>query len=254
MTRRQKTKALAAIKEAGRIPKQIAENKKIADALREKGQYYFFQYNAAYFPLAWSIVTGVLFIILCGIAVYFYSITKRVPTDTERIAVHGILAVSLVMTLFFIGEKATYWLRKKICRARGRRLANKYNIKCDKVKAKNQRLADRLQEIYTTLHIPKHHQDPIEMHSLHILLSVDHYHYQDYTPSGWIDHHYKTLDEYRAKKREQKPSYPSTPLYGNNIKESTVWSDFRTGEPLYRTYDGKIVNAGGEEVSVAWWE
>ncbi len=37
--------------------------------------------------------------------------------------------------------------------------------------------------------------------------------------------------------------------------ESTIWSDFRTGEQLYRrSTDGKIVNGSGEEVSVAWWD
>ncbi len=37
--------------------------------------------------------------------------------------------------------------------------------------------------------------------------------------------------------------------------EPTIWSDFRTDEPLYRdTATGKIVNAAGEEVSVAWWD
>lgn len=37
--------------------------------------------------------------------------------------------------------------------------------------------------------------------------------------------------------------------------ESTIWSDWRNGEQLYRrSTDGKIVNGAGEEVSVAWWD
>ena len=35
--------------------------------------------------------------------------------------------------------------------------------------------------------------------------------------------------------------------------EPSGWTDFRTGEPLYRV-NGRIVNANGEEVSPAWWE
>ncbi len=37
--------------------------------------------------------------------------------------------------------------------------------------------------------------------------------------------------------------------------ESTIWTDWRNGEQLYRrSTDGKIVNGSGEEVSVAWWD
>ena len=35
--------------------------------------------------------------------------------------------------------------------------------------------------------------------------------------------------------------------------EDSGWTDFRTGETLYRV-EGRIVNANGEEVSPAWWD
>ncbi len=38
------------------------------------------------------------------------------------------------------------------------------------------------------------------------------------------------------------------------VKEDTVYTDYRTGERLKRTYDGKIVNSKGEEVGPGWWE
>lgn len=46
-------------------------------------------------------------------------------------------------------------------------------------------------------------------------------------------------------------AYPSSGIPG--WAEASGWYDFRTGEPLYRV-DGRIVNANGEEVSVAWWD
>lgn len=35
--------------------------------------------------------------------------------------------------------------------------------------------------------------------------------------------------------------------------EPSGWTDFRTGEPLYRV-DGHIVNGNGKIVSPAWWD
>ena len=44
-------------------------------------------------------------------------------------------------------------------------------------------------------------------------------------------------------------TYPGIPSWA----EPSGWTDFRTGEPLYRV-NGRIVNANGEEVSAAWWD
>ncbi len=38
------------------------------------------------------------------------------------------------------------------------------------------------------------------------------------------------------------------------VKEDTIYTDWRTGERLKRTYDGKIVNSNGEEVGPGWWD
>lgn len=58
----------------------------------------------------------------------------------------------------------------------------------------------------------------------------------------------------------QKPKYTpssyslsSSSSYPPPTRETTIWTDWRTGEPLYRE-NGKIVNGSGEEVSVAWWD
>lgn len=77
----------------------------------------------------------------------------------------------------------------------------------------------------------------------------------------------KTTEEFIRKKREAEeerrratsiyvPSYSSSTYSYTPTPtlESTIWSDWRTGEPLYRNSDGKIVNGSGEEVSVAWWD
>lgn len=57
-------------------------------------------------------------------------------------------------------------------------------------------------------------------------------------------------------RRRREASYtPPYSTYGGlpPWAEPSGWTDFRTGEPLYRV-DGRIVNANGEEVSVAWWD
>ena len=53
--------------------------------------------------------------------------------------------------------------------------------------------------------------------------------------------------------------YPLDGIYSDPIRfpidtmEPSGWTDFRTGETLYRV-NGKIINANGEEISPAWWE
>jgi hypothetical protein len=70
---------------------------------------------------------------------------------------------------------------------------------------------------------------------------------------------YKTELEEEEKRRARKtPSFSpefyhslSAPL--STWAEDSGWTDFRTGETLYRV-EGRIVNAKGEEVSAAWWD
>lgn len=64
--------------------------------------------------------------------------------------------------------------------------------------------------------------------------------------------------EKKEKEREAKIASYYTPTYSmggplSSWAEPSGWEDFRTGEPLYRV-EGRIVNANGEEVSVAWWD
>ena len=53
--------------------------------------------------------------------------------------------------------------------------------------------------------------------------------------------------------------YPLDGIYSDPVRfpidtmEPSGWTDFRTGETLYRV-NGKIINANGEEFSPAWWE
>ena len=61
-----------------------------------------------------------------------------------------------------------------------------------------------------------------------------------------------------AKRRREaaSSSYSYNYGYGGGLPtwaEPSGWTDFRTGETLYRV-NGQIVNANGEEVSAAWWE
>ncbi len=58
-----------------------------------------------------------------------------------------------------------------------------------------------------------------------------------------------------AEERRRRESSYTLPSFGGipSWAEPSGWTDFRTGEPLYRV-DGRIVNANGEEVSVAWWD
>ncbi len=66
------------------------------------------------------------------------------------------------------------------------------------------------------------------------------------------------LEEEEKRRAREAPSF-SPAFYqglGNAIPtwaEDSGWTDFRTGETLYRV-EGRIVNAKGEEVSAAWWE
>lgn len=67
---------------------------------------------------------------------------------------------------------------------------------------------------------------------------------------------YNEQIEKENKRRESEISftpslYTSGPL--SSWAEPSGWTDFRTGEPLYRV-EGRIVNGNGEEVSAAWWE
>ena len=67
----------------------------------------------------------------------------------------------------------------------------------------------------------------------------------------------KELEEEKRRAREA-PSF-SPEFYQGLVSplptwaENSGWTDFRTGETLYRV-EGRIVNAKGEEVSAAWWE
>lgn len=58
-----------------------------------------------------------------------------------------------------------------------------------------------------------------------------------------------------AEERRRRAASYTPPTIGGlpSWAESSGWTDFRTGEPLYRV-DGRIVNARGEEVSAAWWD
>ncbi len=48
---------------------------------------------------------------------------------------------------------------------------------------------------------------------------------------------------------------PSIPYCnGSAIAGDSIWYDYRTGEKLKVTYDGRTVNSEGEEVSSAWWD
>ena len=78
---------------------------------------------------------------------------------------------------------------------------------------------------------------------------------------------YKFKEEHDKEEAEKRRSSSSTRSYSSYDtssyssysytpepqRETTIWSDWRTGEPLYREGD-KIVNGKGEEVSVAWWD
>lgn len=63
------------------------------------------------------------------------------------------------------------------------------------------------------------------------------------------------LRQYEMIKERQRNRSASTTKYTSipEWAEPSGWTDFRTGETLYRV-NGKIVNGKGEEVSVAWWE
>lgn len=56
-------------------------------------------------------------------------------------------------------------------------------------------------------------------------------------------------------RKRREANYSPLPTFGGipSWAEPSGWTDFRTGEPLYRV-NGRIVNANGEEVSVAWWD
>ncbi len=57
-------------------------------------------------------------------------------------------------------------------------------------------------------------------------------------------------------RRLRETSYTPPPSTHGGLPpwaEPSGWTDFRTGDPLYRV-DGRIVDANGEEVSVAWWD
>ena len=62
-------------------------------------------------------------------------------------------------------------------------------------------------------------------------------------------------EERKAQAAKSSPFEPSFYMPGplSQWAEPSGWTDFRTGEPLYRV-DGRIVNANGEEVSAAWWD
>ena len=68
----------------------------------------------------------------------------------------------------------------------------------------------------------------------------------------------KDLEEEEKRRAREAPAF-SPAFYqglGGSIPtwaEVSGWTDFRTGETLYRV-EGRIVNAKGEEVSAAWWE
>ncbi len=52
--------------------------------------------------------------------------------------------------------------------------------------------------------------------------------------------------DYKAIQRRNEKS--------NNIKGDSMWRDYRTGERLKETYDGKIVDSNGNEVCASWWD
>lgn len=68
----------------------------------------------------------------------------------------------------------------------------------------------------------------------------------------------KEFEEEQKRRAQQAPSF-SPEFYQGLVSplptwaEDSGWTDFRTGETLYRV-EGRIVNAKGEEVSAAWWE
>ena len=68
----------------------------------------------------------------------------------------------------------------------------------------------------------------------------------------------KELEEEEKRRAREAPSF-SPEFYKGLVSplstwaEDSGWTDFRTGETLYRV-EGRIVNAKGEEVSAAWWE
>lgn len=61
--------------------------------------------------------------------------------------------------------------------------------------------------------------------------------------------------EYEKERANRQSTFSGGTYYPNinTWAEPSGWTDFRTGETLYRV-NGKIVNANGEEVSPAWWE
>lgn len=65
----------------------------------------------------------------------------------------------------------------------------------------------------------------------------------------------KEYEEEEKRRQRRNPFTPSFYMPGplSSWAEPSGWTDFRTGETLYRV-EGKIVNANGEEVSPAWWE
>jgi hypothetical protein len=96
-----------------------------------------------------------------------------------------------------------------------------------------------------------------------------------FTAGGLVNHVFpfmpvndakKIADEIEQMQEESKPrkssGYSGSSYSGSSYSGSTYtpttrqpsgWTDFRTGETLYREGD-KIVNSKGEEVSPAWWE
>ena len=74
---------------------------------------------------------------------------------------------------------------------------------------------------------------------------------------GKLENQIRINKELEKEKEKSRASY-YTPTYSmggplSSWAEPSGWEDFRTGEPLYRV-EGRIVNANGEEVSVAWWD
>ena len=71
-----------------------------------------------------------------------------------------------------------------------------------------------------------------------------------------LDDQIRINKEYERIERRRAATYTPTYSMGGPISswaEPSGWTDFRTGETLYRV-EGRIVNGNGEEVSVAWWE
>lgn len=65
----------------------------------------------------------------------------------------------------------------------------------------------------------------------------------------------QVLEEQRKRREQQQPVVPTYGQSGalSTWAEPSGWTDFRTGETLYRV-EGRIVNGKGEEVSPAWWD